>query len=156
MRRKDREITDQNKIDEVITSSHCCRLGFSDNGSAYIVPLSFGFTHTENKRTFYFHGSAEGRKADLIRKNGRASFEIDTAYKLKEAGKACGYSAAFQSVMGEGKIGFINDPEEKKRALSLILKHYTGKDEWSFDERLLTETAVFSLEVSDISCKIHE
>ena len=39
MRRKDREVTDSQKIREIILSCRCCRLGFYDNGQVYIVPL---------------------------------------------------------------------------------------------------------------------
>ena len=39
MRRKDREVTDSQKIREIILSCRCCRLGFYDNGEVYIVPL---------------------------------------------------------------------------------------------------------------------
>ena len=43
MRRKDREVTDSQKIREIILSCRCCRLGFYDNGEVYIVPLDFGY-----------------------------------------------------------------------------------------------------------------
>ena len=54
MRRKDREVTDDGTIDEIIRSAHCLRLGLVDNGIAYIVPMSFGFENREGKRIFYF------------------------------------------------------------------------------------------------------
>ena len=82
MRRKDREITDRKKIDDMIRSCHCCRLGFCDEGTAYIVPLNFGYVSEEEKQVFYFHGAKEGRKLELIRKYHRAGFELDTAYQL--------------------------------------------------------------------------
>ena len=41
MRRTDREITDAEKITQIIQTCHCCRLGFCDNGAVYIVPLNF-------------------------------------------------------------------------------------------------------------------
>lgn len=43
MRRKDREVTDEAKIDEIISRCNCCRIGFNDSGEVYIVPLNFGF-----------------------------------------------------------------------------------------------------------------
>ena len=50
MRRKDREVTDEKKIMEIISQCYCCRLGFIDKGAVYIVPLNFGF---EKKATDY-------------------------------------------------------------------------------------------------------
>jgi hypothetical protein len=43
MRRKDEEINDQSKIEAIIRSAGVCRLGLSDNGRPYIVPMSFGY-----------------------------------------------------------------------------------------------------------------
>ncbi|HJC22920.1 MAG TPA: pyridoxamine 5'-phosphate oxidase family protein [Candidatus Eisenbergiella merdavium] len=55
MRRSDREITESGRIDEIIRSCHCCRLGFCDGKDVYIVPLSFGYRSECGKRSFYFH-----------------------------------------------------------------------------------------------------
>ena len=43
MRRKDREVLDETKIDEFIRNCDCCRIGFYDkeNDEVYIVPLNF-------------------------------------------------------------------------------------------------------------------
>ena len=75
MRRNDRAVTDPARIREIIDSCTCCRLGLCDEGRAYIVPLDFGYAEQDGRYTFYFHGAAEGRKIDLIRKNGWAAFD---------------------------------------------------------------------------------
>lgn len=155
MRRKDREVTDQDKIRGIISKCRCCRLGFNDNGNVYIVPLNFGFQEEDGTYIFYFHGAKEGRKVDLIRKNGYAAFEMDTNYMLNEADTACGYSARFQSVMGSGKVSFIEDAEKKKRALGAIMEHNTGKNEWEFPDKMVSATCVFMLEAEELSCKEH-
>lgn len=54
MRRKDREVTDAGKIREAIEASHCCRLGFYDEGEVYIVPMNFGYTEEEEKGSSIF------------------------------------------------------------------------------------------------------
>ncbi len=155
MRRKDREITDNEKIKKIILSCHCCRLGFCDNGKVYIVPLNFGYLETQNKRTFYFHGAKEGRKLDLIIKNGYAGFELDTNYQIHEAETACNFSARFQSVIGNGTVSVIEDIGEKKEALQHIMKHNSGKDDWNFNEIMLNSVCVFKLDVEEITCKEH-
>lgn len=155
MRRKDREITDREKIKSIILACHCCRLGFCDNGKVYIVPLNFGYDETADKRTFYFHGAKEGRKIDLILKNGYAGFELDTNYLLREGDIACEYTARFQSVIGEGRVSFIEEPKEKKEALLHIMKHHSDKGEWEFSDEMLHAVSLFKLEVEEISCKEH-
>lgn len=155
MRRKDREITDSNKIKEIIEGCHCCRLGFCDEGSAYIVPLNFGYEEKNGKYTFYFHSAASGRKIDLIQKTHSAAFEMDTGYRLNENAVACQCSATFQSVMGTGSVSFVEGMQEKKYALKKIMGHNTGREEWSFPENTLRAVCVFKLEAEELSCKMH-
>lgn len=156
MRRNDREVIDQQKIESIISFCHCCRLGFYDNDGVYIVPLNFGYEKIGEKRIFYFHGAKEGRKIDLIKTGNPVGFEMDTNYKLHENENACGYSAGFQSIIGTGKIVLIEDLDEKIHALQQIMFHYTEKRDWEFPMEMLKNMSVFKLEVREISCKEHE
>lgn len=151
MRRKEREITEQAKIDEIIQNCDCLRLALADVGAPYIVPVNFGYD--EREKAFYFHGAKEGRKMELIRKNGAAGFELDCKHTLKEAETACGYTFLFQSVIGTGEISILEGMEEKKKGLAAIMAHYTGKDSWEFPEKTLMATAVLRLDVKEMSCK---
>ena len=51
MRRKDREVLEEVKIDEFIRNCDCCRIGFYDkeNDEVYIVPLNFGYSNIDNE-----------------------------------------------------------------------------------------------------------
>ena len=156
MRRKDREITDTIRIADIISRCTCCRIGFHDDGEVYIVPLNFGYEARDNTYVFYFHGAREGRKIDLIQKNPHVGFEMDTNYALNEADMACGHSARFQSIIGNGTVSMVSELEEKKLGLSLLMEHNTGKREWDFDEKMLNAVAVFKLVVTKMSCKEHQ
>ena len=155
MRRNDREVTDVLKIKNIINGCDCCRLGFSDKDGVYIVPLNFGYTENEGKRTFYFHGATVGRKIDLIKKTGYAGFELDTNHKLNDSEKPCGYSFRFQSVIGEGPISIVEEIEEKKIALQRIMEHYSKRNNWKFTYEMAASVSVFKLEVDKMSCKEH-
>lgn len=156
MRRKDREVTDSVRIENIINRCTCCRIGFHDDGEVYIVPLNFGYETKGDSYIFYFHGAKEGRKIDLIKKNPIVGFEMDTNYALNEADLACGYSARFQSIIGNGVVSIVSEIEEKKLGLSLLMEHNTGKKNWNFDEKMVHAAAVFKLEVTKMSCKEHE
>lgn len=156
MRRKDREITDENRIAEIISNCHCCRLAFNEDAGPYIVPLNFGFERIGNQFVFYFHSAQEGRKIELIKRGKPVGFELDTNYKLKEAKRACGYTASFQSVIGTGEVEFVNDDKDKTHALSLLMFQETGKKDWEFSEKNLNSVAIFKLIVKELSCKEHE
>ena len=58
MRRKDKEITDRNRIEDIIKNSKVCRLALSLNDIPYIVPVCFGY----EKSTMYFHSAGEEKK----------------------------------------------------------------------------------------------
>ena len=155
MRRKDREVTSSERIDEIISRCHCIRLGFCDEGEVYIVPLNFGFSKREDARTFYFHGAKEGRKIDLMKKGQSVGFEMDTNYKLNDGDTACDYSARFLSIIGTGHVAFVEDRAEKETALQAIMLHNTGKDDWEFSEAMVNAVCTFKMDVDTISCKEH-
>lgn len=155
MRRKDREITDSAKIKELILACDCFRIGLADEKRVYIVPLNFGYSEQDQKRTFYFHGAKEGRKMDLLQKNEYAGFELDRNHLLNEADTACDYSFRYQSVIGEGSVQQITEPAEKREALRIIMSHYSQKTDWDFPDAALNATAVFKLEVTELAAKEH-
>ncbi len=156
MRRYDRQVTDKNKIIEIINSCTYCRLGLCDEGKAYIVPMNFGLTEQDDKLVFYFHSAKQGRKIDLMQKNNEISFEMDTHYKLTSGETACDYTARFQSIIGEGKVYFIEDNEDKKIALDAIMYQSTKKRDFEYSDYWLNQVCIFKLEVSDLTCKEHE
>lgn len=153
MRRKDREITDKEKIISIIRRCHCCRLGLFDGEEVYIVPMNFGFEEEEN--AFYFHCAKEGRKIEILSKNPKVAFEMDTNYKLNGGELACDYSARFQSVMGKGTVSFVEEVQEKIKALDLIMYQETQKSGWTYGEAMLKEVCIFKLSIEDLSCKEH-
>ena len=155
MRRKDREVLDEVKIDKFIRNCDCCRIGFYDkeNNEVYIVPLNFGYSHVDNKRVFYFHGAKEGRKIELISKTKKVSFEMDSNHELIVGKMACNYSERYQSVIGTGLISFVEDKDEKIAALNEIMFQSTGKKDWDFPEPMLNGVVVFKIEVTSLSAK---
>lgn len=155
MRRKDREVTDSEKIQKIISDCNCCRVGFNDGGEVYIVPLSFGVCRNNGKYVFYFHSAEEGRKIELIRRSPRVGFEMDANYRLTEDDKACSCTAAFQSVIGSGIVSIVEDAEEKITGLSCLMERSTGRSGWKFSEKEVQAVCVFKLEVCKLSCKEH-
>lgn len=153
MRRIDREITNPQKIQAIIASCTCCRLGFYDQGEVYIVPLSFGYFLQDGRYSLYFHGAKEGRKIDLISTNPSVGFEMDTHHKIKVGKTACESSASFQSIIGSGRISLVETRAEKIAGLQAIMLHNTGKGDWSFSDERLDAVCVFKLEVEKMSCK---
>lgn len=152
MRRKDREITDQNAISQFIAKEQILRIAFCDEGDIYIVPVNYGYIYDE-QYTFYFHGAKAGRKYELAKNKPTVGFEIDGNYTLLEGAEACDYSATFQSVIGMGKLSLVEDNAEKISGLNAIMKQTTSKAEWDYSDEMLDAVAVFRLDVEKLSCK---
>jgi nitroimidazol reductase NimA-like FMN-containing flavoprotein (pyridoxamine 5'-phosphate oxidase superfamily) len=163
MRRADREITIIDEKLGIIARCKVCRLAMIDRspGSAgeenepYLVPLNFGWEYKEDL-LLYFHSALEGRKIGLLKRGGPVCFEMDGGHRLIENPQGCGYSFAYESVIGKGTVEFIEDREEKIRGLNLLLRHQSGLDrDFSIDEGTLERTAVFRLRAETWSAKKH-
>ena len=100
MRRRDREITDREKMLEIVAECDCRRLGLVDNGEAYIVPMNFGFEDAGGSAHFIFSLRAEGRKLDLIGSGADVSFEMDCSHALRAADIACAFSYSYGASWG--------------------------------------------------------
>ena len=120
MRRSDREIKDVDRILNIVDKCKVARLGIVDGGRPYVVALNFGYRRIDNDITLYFHSACEGRKIQVMRENPYVCFEMDCAHGLIEGKKPCAFSFAYESVVGSGKIEFIENREEKNEALNLI------------------------------------
>lgn len=156
MRRHDREVTSPAKIQAIFSDANVCRLAFSAEDAPYIVPLSYGWQQENGEYVLYFHGAATGRKLDLLRQNPKVGFELDCGYQLKAAEAACGFSAAFRSIIGTGKLEELTSPEEKRAGLACILAHYSPRKDWSFPDAMLERTCVLRLRIASLCAKEHE
>ena len=155
MRRKDREITDLARVDEIIGSCDCFRLGLTDGKSVYIVPLNFAYTRLNGTATFYLHCAREGKKLDLIAANPNVGVELDTNHAVHAGEKGCDYAFRFQSVIGSGVATLLDEPAEKKEALRRIVWHYSGREDWAFTDAEAASVTVVKVTVTEMACKEH-
>lgn len=116
MRRADREVREPERIEGILSECQVCRVGFQDGPETYIVPMSFGWQKRDGGYVLYFHGASEGRKRELIRSGPQVGFEMDCGYALKPAAMACGFTAAFRSIIGSGRMEEVTDLQEKQAA----------------------------------------
>ncbi len=153
MRRKDRQVTEKDALRAIIDECKICRIAMQDKDGLYIVPLNFGYSY-EDELILYFHSAKEGRKISSLKENSQVAFEMDCEHRLIEDDNACEYSYSFKSIIGSGKAEFVDEAEEKKKALTLLMKHQTGKD-FSFDDKMAARVAVFKLVADSFTGKDH-
>ena len=152
MRQENREKKEFNELIEVMKRCDVCRLALNDDGYPYILPLNFGMKIVDGKVILYFHSALEGYKVDIIKKDNRASFEMDCKHQLQYF-KEKGYcTMAYESVIGSGRIRILEE-EEKMDELKRIMAHYhMGKDVY-FNPAAISRTLVYALEVEKITGK---
>lgn len=152
MRRKDRQVNNVPDIELIISRCDVCRIAFADKNTPYIVTMNFGYCQGDPS-CFYFHCAPEGRKIDLIARNNYVCFEMDTDHMLYTGKTGCDWGMNFSSIIGYGKISIISDAEEKKKGLDCIMSHYSGRNNFSYDERILKGTTVLRLDIEEITGK---
>ena len=121
MRKADREITSFEEIVEVLSRCDTIRLGISDAGTPYIVPVSFGYEVLGGKIAVYFHGALAGRKAELLRSLPRVCVEADLCHGFLDNGRG-GYTCDYESVIGCGTVELLEGAEAEK-GIRLLLEH---------------------------------
>ena len=152
MRRADREITDQTEIETIIKKADVCRMALVDGGLPYMVTLNFGYKYG-TPSVLYFHCANEGRKLDIIEKNNTACFQMDVDHELVIAKKACGFGMNFKSIIGYGKIYKVLDNQEKIEGLNYIMKQYSDRDDFDYEEKMLDVTTILKLEIDELTAK---
>jgi len=148
MRRKEKEITDKTAMESIILRSSVCRLALSEENRPYIVPLCFGYKDD----TLYFHSAREGRKLDILRKNSKVCFEFDIDHEIVEADDACGWGMKYQSVIGAGKGSIIDDIESKRKALNIIMQHYS-RNSYEYPDKPVKKTVIIKVEIEHMTGK---
>jgi len=148
MRRKDREITDIDQIEAIISRALRCCIGMVDGTEPYVVPVNFGY----ERNALYFHSALEGRKVDVIRKNNRVAFEMDTDIAVVQTETGCGWSTEYRSVMGTGTAHILETDEEKAHGLEVITRHYAG-DDFRPLEQIPTDVLMVRIDIDTISGK---
>lgn len=129
MRRKDREVSYIDGIEEILRQCKTCHVAMVDEGAPYIVPLSFGYSIINGKvLELFFHSAPEGRKLDILKRSNKVCFEMSYEGELIHSETPCNSGYYYASVIGSGTAVFIDDPDEKCRALSIIFKHQSGND----------------------------
>ena len=149
MRRKDRQESDQTTMEAIIRQAQVCRLGLSDDGRPYVVPMSFGY----RDRAFYFHCAHEGRKIEIMRRNPHVCIEVDIDTELVPAAEAHQFTMRFKSVIAFGTASFEDDPAEKRAALDILMAQY-AEGEWAYPDKQVNRTCIFRVDVEEMTGKV--
>jgi nitroimidazol reductase NimA-like FMN-containing flavoprotein (pyridoxamine 5'-phosphate oxidase superfamily) len=144
IRRKEKTITDLNEIKDILIRTKYVTIALSRSNIPYLVTLSHGYDMDKN--CIYFHCASEGKKIDYLDDNnlvwGQA---IDDLGYLN--GKC---SHAFKTAQFKGKITFIKDYNEKKKALTIMINQLEDNPEEILKKQLSRESAINDVTIGRI------
>ena len=152
MTRRERQITDETQIMDILDKGKVLHLGLAVDNEPYVVPMNYGYTKENGKLVIYLHSAVRGKKLDMIRTNPKVFFEIDCDLLPFESELPCQYGMSYSSVMGRGTARIVENVEEKKQAMSILMKTQTGKD-FTFEDRLVSIVAVIRIDVDAYTAK---
>ena len=145
------EIKDISKIEEYISQSNICYLSMTDSeGIPYSLPMNFGY---EDKH-IYLHSAPEGNVYEYITAKSPVSITFCTNAELvyQSENIACSYRMRAASVIVRGEVEIVDDMEEKRHALNLIMQHYI-KGDFTYRDPAVRNVFVFKLKASQMTCK---
>ena len=152
MTKRERQITDREQIIGILDTAKVLHLGLAVDNEPYVVPMNYGYTMENEQLVLYLHSALRGKKLDMIRANPKVFFELECDLTPFDGEKACQYGLSYSSVMGRGTAQIVEDVEEKKRAMAVLMKSQTEKD-FSFDDRMVQIVAVIRIDVAEYTAK---
>ena len=114
VRRKDREITKSDEMQQVLKATKYVTIAFCMEGEPYLVALSHGYDQTRN--CLYFHCASEGKKLIYAKANPKVWGQAVMDFGVTQE---CDY--AYSSVHFSGKLSLITDLNEKKHAMEVLI-----------------------------------
>jgi nitroimidazol reductase NimA-like FMN-containing flavoprotein (pyridoxamine 5'-phosphate oxidase superfamily) len=152
MNRKDKEITEREALIDALKHGNYATIAMCRENEAYLVTMNYGYD-TE-KHALYFHCAQRGLKLDFIKANPRVCATVieDRGYKMEECDQA------FRSVVFWGTMHLVQDVQEKKRAIDVLLDHLEEQPDQIRQKSLKSdgafqEVGILRLDVSEMTGK---
>ena len=151
MRKVNQEIKDKATIEEILSNSEICRLGFIDKDSPYILPFNYGY----RDNCIYIHCANKGKKIDLIKKNNYVCIEIEQSAKIEKYVKACKWTTTYRSLIGYGFVKILTDYEQKREGLDVIMKHNgaNGSHDLNYEKNKIASMSILKVEITEMTGK---
>ena len=118
--------------------------------------MDFDTGEETTRLVLYFHGAAEGRKAEAFALNPDVAVEMDCCHELITGNYTCSYSYAYRSIMGTGSIREVTAQEEKIHGLTLLMKHTDPEASVNFLPEMLERVGVYCIDVLEFTGKKRE
>ncbi len=144
-------ITDSAQIEEIIRKCSYCTVGITNfEGNPYVIPMNFAYQNG----VIYLHSGPEGSKVEMVTRHPQVCINFCEGHELVYMHKqvACSYSMKSRSIVCHGKVRFVEDMDEKRPILDIIMKQYTD-NECTFSEPAIRNVVIWEVKVDEMTCK---
>jgi len=143
--------TDKEVIEAIILKANICFIGLVDQDQKpYVLPMNYGY----KDNAIYLHSAPEGRMIDIINNNNNIciTFSIDNELVFQHPEVACSYRMTSKSVVINGKVEFIDDMEQKREALNILMKTYSEK-KFEYSDPAVKNVKIWKVPMDEVTCK---
>jgi nitroimidazol reductase NimA-like FMN-containing flavoprotein (pyridoxamine 5'-phosphate oxidase superfamily) len=154
IRRKEKAIKDLDEIKDILIKTKYVTIAMSKSNSPYLVTLSHGYDRDKN--CIYFHCASEGKKIEYLSDNN-----IIWGQAIDDLGYLDGKcNHAFKTAQFRGKVIFIDDYNEKKTALTIMINQLEDNPEDILEKQLARESSINKvtigrIDIEDLSGKVN-
>lgn len=148
IRRRGRGIADEEWIKRFLHRGVYGTVATADGGQPFINYMAYVFD--ENANAIYFHSALKGRTRANVEKNPKVCFGVAEIGRFYPGGTAMEFSNEFASVMVYGTGEVVEDENEARHAMEMLMDKYfphmkRGRDYRAITDRELQLTSVFKI-----------
>jgi nitroimidazol reductase NimA-like FMN-containing flavoprotein (pyridoxamine 5'-phosphate oxidase superfamily) len=148
-----RAFYDYETVHRILDAAALCHVSYVVDGQPYCTPTLFWREETR----LYWHGSSASRMLRNLSDGQAACLTVTHLDSLVLARCGFNHSADYRSVMAFGQARLVTDPEEKRRALVMMVDRFfpdrTAQLRASTDQEIKA-TSVVTMEIERASAKI--
>jgi nitroimidazol reductase NimA-like FMN-containing flavoprotein (pyridoxamine 5'-phosphate oxidase superfamily) len=148
MRRKEREISRREELDEILRRALYLHVGVVDAEGPYVVPLNFGYA----ENTLYFHTAVEGRLLSALKQRPRVCFSVVVDAAPVAGENACAWSFRYRSIIGYGRAEILTDDAARRHGLDVVMAKFTPGP-YEYAEKVLARTTVVAVGIESMTGK---
>jgi uncharacterized protein len=152
-RRQDRGFYDHATVHAVLDAAAMCHVSYVVDGNPYCTPTLFW---REGNR-LYWHGSNSSRMLRNLSEGEPTCLTVTHLDSLVLARCGFNHSADYRSVMAFGHARIVEDPEEKRRALVMMVdRFFPGRTAQlrASTQKEINATTVIMMDIERASAKI--